>query len=115
MVKFVAIIQAILVTGKQLQELNVEEEGHKTTSRKNTLHSVLLRKLVLTASSSSVIGIAAKLLSALNKDAAEKQDIQNLFISTDGQFSEVEQLSYLRNNIILCRLLFSYFLVFILT
>ncbi|KAL8126117.1 hypothetical protein AgCh_013416 [Apium graveolens] len=87
--EFVAIIQAILVTGKQLQELHVEEEGHKTILGKHIVHSVLLRKLVLTASSSSVIGIAAKLLSSLNKNAAEKQDLQNLFISTDEQFSEV--------------------------
>lgn len=92
MVQFFAIIKAILVTGKQLQELHVEEEENKTILGKNIVHSVLLRKLVLTASSSNVIGIAAKLLSALNKDAAEKQDLQNLFISTDGQFSEVEQL-----------------------
>lgn len=87
--EFIAIIQAILVTGKQLQELHVEEEGHSTILGKNIVRSVLLRKLVMTASSSSVIGIAAKLLSALSKEAAEKQDLQNLFISTDGQFSEV--------------------------
>lgn len=55
----------------------------------NTVRSVLLRKLILTASSSSVIGTAAKLLSNLNEDAAGKQDLQNLFIITDGQFSEV--------------------------
>uniref|UniRef100_A0A166A0D6 DNA mismatch repair protein MSH3 n=1 Tax=Daucus carota subsp. sativus TaxID=79200 RepID=A0A166A0D6_DAUCS len=87
--EFIAIIKAILVAGKQLHELHVEEEGRNTIVGKNIVHSVLLRKLVLTASSSRLIGIAAKLLSSLNKDAAEKQDLQNLFISTDGQFSEV--------------------------
>ncbi|KAL1822754.1 hypothetical protein ACET3Z_009532 [Daucus carota] len=87
--EFIAIIKAILVAGKQLYELHVEEEGRNTIVGKNIVQSVLLRKLVLTASSSRLIGIAAKLLSSLNKDAAEKQDLQNLFISTDGQFSEV--------------------------
>lgn len=47
MVQFFAIIQVILVTGKQLQELHVEEEGHKPIVGKNFVHSVLLRELLI--------------------------------------------------------------------
>lgn len=68
--EFIKIIQAILVAGKQLQELLIEEEDNKHNLKMNTVHSVLLRKLILTASSSSVIGTAAKLLSSLSEDAA---------------------------------------------
>lgn len=89
MVQFIKIIQAILVAGKQLQELRIEEEDNNHNLKMNTVHSVLLRKLILTASSSSVVGSAAKLLSSLSEDAAGKQDLQNLFIINDGQFSEV--------------------------
>lgn len=89
--EFIKIIQAILVAGKQLQELLIEEEDNKHNLKMNTVHSVLLRKLILTASSSSVIGTAAKLLSSLSEDAAGKQDLQNLFIINDGQFSEVSR------------------------
>uniref|UniRef100_F6I1J5 Uncharacterized protein n=1 Tax=Vitis vinifera TaxID=29760 RepID=F6I1J5_VITVI len=54
-----------------------------------TVHSVLLRKLILTASSFGIIGNAAKLLSTLNKEAADKGDLPNLFIISSGQFPKV--------------------------
>lgn len=85
--EFIVVIQAILVTGKQLQQLHVEEENKYVQAK--TMRSLLLRKLILTASSSSVIGSAAKLLSALNKEAADQRDLCNLFIVSEGQFPEV--------------------------
>ncbi|KAJ0749945.1 putative DNA mismatch repair protein MutS/MSH [Helianthus annuus] len=78
--EFIAVIQAIIVSGKQLQQLRVEEEA---------IHSSLLKRLTLTASSSSIISTAAKLLSALNKEAAEQRDLSNLFVVSEGQFEEV--------------------------
>ncbi|CAL5323166.1 hypothetical protein CsSME_00001693 [Camellia sinensis var. sinensis] len=87
--EFVAIIQALLVAGKQLQQLQIEEEV-KGEPRK-TVRSVLLRRLILTASSSSVIGNAAKLLSTLNKEAADQGDLLNLFNISSGQFPEVAE------------------------
>lgn len=53
------------------------------------MRSPLLRRLILTASSSTVIGHASKILSALNKDAATQGDLQNLFVVSYGQFPEV--------------------------
>lgn len=53
------------------------------------MRSVLLRKVILTASSSSLISTAAKLLSELNKEAADRRDFHNLFIISDESFSEV--------------------------
>lgn len=54
------------------------------------MHSILLRKMILTASSSSVINTAARLLSALNKEAADQRDLLNLFVVADGRFPEVQ-------------------------
>ncbi|XP_034206345.1 DNA mismatch repair protein MSH3 isoform X2 [Prunus dulcis] len=88
--EFIAVIQAILYAGKQLQQLQIEEEGSKENLRGKTVRSDLLRKLICTASSSTVIGNAARLLSTLNKEAADKQDLPNLIIS-DGQFPEVAE------------------------
>ena len=88
-VKFIAVIQAILYAGKQLQQLHIEDEDNSNNMRAKTVHSGLLRKLILTASSSSVIGNAAKMLSTLNKEAADENDLQNLIIISNGQFPEV--------------------------
>ena len=54
-----------------------------------TVHSPLLGKLIMAASSLSILGTAAKLLSGLNKEAADQKDLHNLFIISDGQFPEV--------------------------
>lgn len=87
--QFVVVIQALLYAGKQLQQLHIEEEDGDQDLRVKTLHSELLRKLILTASSFSVIENAAKLLSTLNKEAAEQGDLSNLLITSNGQFPEV--------------------------
>ncbi|KAK4385004.1 DNA mismatch repair protein MSH3 [Sesamum angolense] len=82
-----AVVQAILVAGR-LRQLHIEEDENKSPQVR-TVRSVLLRKLILTASSSSVISTAARLLSMLNKEAADQRDLHNLFIISDGNFPEV--------------------------
>ncbi|KAL0400770.1 UNVERIFIED_CONTAM: DNA mismatch repair protein MSH3 [Sesamum latifolium] len=86
--EFIAVVQAILVAGRQLRQLHIEEDENKSPQVR-TVRSVLLRKLILTASSSSVISTAARLLSMLNKEAADQRDLHNLFIISDGNFPEV--------------------------
>ncbi|PHU22980.1 DNA mismatch repair protein MSH3 [Capsicum chinense] len=88
--EFIAVIQAILIAAKQLQQLCIEEDK-STNPQRETLRSVLLRKLISVASSSTVINAAAKLLSALNKEAADRHDLRNLFIISDGKFPEVAE------------------------
>eukprot|EP00268_Persea_americana_P050080 TRINITY_DN5420_c0_g1_i5.p1 TRINITY_DN5420_c0_g1~~TRINITY_DN5420_c0_g1_i5.p1 ORF type:complete len:629 (+),score=145.72 TRINITY_DN5420_c0_g1_i5:657-2543(+) len=85
--EFIAVIHAILVAGKQLQQLSLE--NNSSGRQEKTVQSPLLRRLVLTASSSTAIGDASKLLSALDKDAAARGDLQNLFVVSNGQFPEV--------------------------
>ncbi|XAR66206.1 hypothetical protein NMG60_11012345 [Bertholletia excelsa] len=87
--EFVSVIQALLVAGKQLQQLHIEEDCKDKDAMTKTVNSVLLRKLILTASSSSVIGSSVKLLSAINKEAADQGDLLNLFNNSNGQFPEV--------------------------
>ncbi|KAK1261094.1 DNA mismatch repair protein MSH3 [Acorus gramineus] len=87
--EFVAVIGAILVAGKQLQQLHLEDDENNAKKQGKTVKSTLLRRLILTASSSSFVAHAMKLLSALDKDAATRGDLQNLFIVSSGQFSEV--------------------------
>ncbi|XP_065869912.1 DNA mismatch repair protein MSH3 isoform X2 [Euphorbia lathyris] len=84
--EFIAVIQAILNAGKQLQQLHLEDNNENVQAK--NIHSALLRKLILTASS-SVVGTAAKLLSSLNKEAAECGDLPNLLVTSNGQFPEV--------------------------
>lgn len=81
-------MQAILYAGKQLQQLQIDGEYREKVTSK-TLHSALLKRLILTASSPAVIGKAAKLLSTVNKEAADQGDLLNLMIISNGQFSEV--------------------------
>ncbi|KAF5743544.1 DNA mismatch repair protein MSH3 isoform X1 [Tripterygium wilfordii] len=87
--EFIAVIEAILYTGKQLQRLNINSDFKNETVQADTVHSALLKKLILTASSASVVDNATKLLSAINKEAADKGDLPNLLIITNGQFPEV--------------------------
>ncbi|KAL5812968.1 hypothetical protein ACOSQ3_027918 [Xanthoceras sorbifolium] len=86
--EFIAVIQSILQAGKQLQRLCVEEVFNEKVPSK-AVHSVLLRKLILTAASATVVGKAAKSLSTLNKEAADQGDLPNLLIISNGQFPEV--------------------------
>ncbi|TXG70881.1 hypothetical protein EZV62_005816 [Acer yangbiense] len=86
--EFIAVIQAILYAGKQLQRLCIEEEYNEKVPSK-AVHSILLRKIILTAASATVVGKAAKFLSALNKESADQGDLPNLLIVSNGQFPEV--------------------------
>ena len=88
LLQFVSVIQATLSAGKQLQQLIADKEDN------NMLHSNLLKKLILTASSANVISSAAKMLSSINKESADQGDIKNLIIASDGRFPEVHALHY---------------------
>ncbi|GAB2265214.1 Mismatch repair protein msh3 [Dionaea muscipula] len=89
--EFIAVMQAILLAGKQLQQLKVDEDVCPKEARWNTVRSVLLRKLILIASSPSVINAAARLLSTLNAEAADKGDMLNLMIISDGEYPDVAE------------------------
>ncbi|CAN1264853.1 DNA mismatch repair protein MSH3 [Linum perenne] len=86
--EFVAVIEAILYAGKQLKRLCVQEHNNHS-DQTSSIRSVLLGTLISTVSSSSVVYTAAKLLSSVNKDAADQGDLLNLVLVSDGQFSEV--------------------------
>lgn len=88
--QFIAVVQAVLAAGRHLRQLHIEEENEDTNPQVKTVRAVLLRKLILTASSASVISVATRHLSMLNKEAADRQDLQNLFIISDGNFPEVQ-------------------------
>ncbi|CAM0904859.1 unnamed protein product [Alopecurus aequalis] len=88
--EFVGVIQAILTAGKQLKKLVIEDTDIVSSQHK-TVHSSLLRILISTASSSIVLANAVKLLSCLNKDAADQGDTLNLFIASVDQFPEVAE------------------------
>ncbi|XP_073012636.1 DNA mismatch repair protein MSH3 isoform X2 [Typha latifolia] len=86
--EFIGVIQGMLASGKQLQKLHVEDDEH-VLSQERTVKSALLRRLICMASSSAIIANAVKLLSCLNKDAADQGDLLNLFLASDDQFPEV--------------------------
>ncbi|XP_020079711.1 DNA mismatch repair protein MSH3 isoform X1 [Ananas comosus] len=86
--EFIGVIQAILTSAKQLQVLHVEDDG-VVLSQQRKVNSGLLRRLICTTSSSTIIAHAVKLLSCLNKDAADQGDMLNLFITSNDQFPEV--------------------------
>lgn len=75
--------------GKQFQQLHAEDEHNNKKVRAKTVRSVLLKKLIFTVSSSSVVGNAVKLLSTLNKEAAERGDLANLIVIHNDQFQGV--------------------------
>ncbi|KAG8638414.1 hypothetical protein MANES_14G026600v8 [Manihot esculenta] len=87
--EFISVIQAILHAGKQFQQLHAEDEHNNKKVRAKTVRSVLLKKLIFTVSSSSVVGNAVKLLSTLNKEAAERGDLANLIVIHNDQFQGV--------------------------
>lgn len=99
MLQFIGVIQAILTAGKQLRKL-VLEDTDNVSSQHRTVHSSLLRRLISTASSSAVLANAVKLLSCLDKDAADQGDMINLLISSVDQFPEVN-LSLITNRVCL--------------
>lgn len=87
--QFISVIQAILVAARHLHQLQGKQEDKIKNLQGRTVRSGLLRKLILTASSSSLISTATRLLSKLNKEAADQKDFHNLFIISDGNFPEV--------------------------
>ncbi|KAI4320021.1 hypothetical protein MLD38_033548 [Melastoma candidum] len=86
--EFIAVVQAILYTGKQLQPLIMKDSGNGQIYSQS-LQSNLLRRLVSTVSSSSLIAITTRLLSVLNFEAADQGDLSSLIIGSDSQFPEV--------------------------
>ncbi|KAG9140711.1 hypothetical protein Leryth_006910 [Lithospermum erythrorhizon] len=89
--EFIAVIQAFLIAGKQLQNLCVENECNTKSVTAGTVRSKLLRKSILAVTSSGVIDTSAKILSTLNKEAADQRDHHNLFNVSDGKFAEVAE------------------------
>nr|XP_009385995.1 PREDICTED: DNA mismatch repair protein MSH3 [Musa acuminata subsp. malaccensis] len=87
--EFIGVIHAILISGKQLQKLYVESDAGYGASQQKKVKSALLRRLISTAASPTVMGHAVKLLSSLNKDAADQGDMLNLFVSCTNQFPEI--------------------------
>uniref|UniRef100_K3Z3D0 DNA mismatch repair protein MSH3 n=1 Tax=Setaria italica TaxID=4555 RepID=K3Z3D0_SETIT len=85
--EFVGVIHSILTAGKQMQKL-VLEDIDIVSSQHKPVHSSLLRRLISTASSSTVLNTAVKLLSCLNKEAADQGDMLNLFIASVDNFPE---------------------------
>uniref|UniRef100_A0A6N2NDC5 DNA mismatch repair protein MSH3 n=1 Tax=Salix viminalis TaxID=40686 RepID=A0A6N2NDC5_SALVM len=101
--EFIAVFQAILAAGKRLKRLCIQEGHNYDEVGSKTVKSVLLKRLILAASSSNVVGNAAKLLSTLNKEAAEQGDLTNLIIISDDQFPEVararEAVQFAKENL----------------
>ncbi|GAB2227698.1 hypothetical protein Droror1_Dr00009525 [Drosera rotundifolia] len=89
--EFIAVVQAILLAGKQLRQLHAEEHVYPEDKKRNAVHSALLKKLIRIASSSGVVNTAAKLLSTLNAEAAEKGDLVNLMSVSDGAYPDVAE------------------------
>ena len=88
--QFIGVIHAILLCGKQLQKLHVEDDGDNEALEGKIVKSALLGRLILMASSSTIIAHAAKLLSSLDRGAANQGDMLNLFIASSDQFPEVQ-------------------------
>ncbi|XP_022140857.1 DNA mismatch repair protein MSH3 isoform X2 [Momordica charantia] len=87
--EFIAVVQAVLFAGKQLQKFNIDEEDDNYSSA-SMIGSKLLRKLILSASSSGLINTGAKLLSTISKEAADQGDLPNLMIiNNNDQFPKV--------------------------
>lgn len=74
--------------------LHVEDDG-VALSQQRKVNSGLLRRLICTASSSTIIAHALKLLSCLNQDAADQGDMLNLFITSNDQFPEVRNVIFI--------------------
>ncbi|MCO5591882.1 hypothetical protein L7F22_045875 [Adiantum nelumboides] len=93
--EFVAVIQALLTTVRQLQQICPNEEENVTlesdVEKSCTFRSALLKRLFAAASSSVVSEHASRLLSFLNKEAASTGDKQNLFICGTGKYPMVEK------------------------
>lgn len=89
MLQFITVMHALLLVGKQLQRLHLDDGRSNMETNEKIVRSGLLRRLILTASSSSVISHAAKLVSSLNKDAADQGDMLHLFNLSQSEFPDV--------------------------
>lgn len=87
--KFIAVIEAILLAGKQLQRLGINQVGETRSMQFATVRSSFLRKLISVVSSPAVVDNAAKLLSTLNKEGAARGDLLDILITSNDQFPEV--------------------------
>ncbi|EPS68610.1 hypothetical protein M569_06157 [Genlisea aurea] len=83
--EFASVVEAISVAGRRLRPLCNSDEEKKRPEVK----SKLLRKLILTAASSAVTDAASKFMSSIDREAADKRDFRNLFITDNGNFDEV--------------------------
>ncbi|KAL0659763.1 hypothetical protein Bca4012_080348 [Brassica carinata] len=89
--EFIAVIEAILLAGKQLQRLGIKQDCETRSMQSATVRSSLLRKLISVVSSPAVVDNAAKLLSALNKEGAARGDLLDILITSSNQFPELAE------------------------
>ncbi|CAH8384456.1 unnamed protein product [Eruca vesicaria subsp. sativa] len=89
--EFIAVIEAILLAGKQLQRLGIKQDCETRSMQSATVRSSLLRKLISVVSSPVVVDNAAKLLSALNKEGAARGDLLDILITSNNQFPELAE------------------------
>ncbi|KAH7691828.1 DNA mismatch repair protein MSH3 protein [Dioscorea alata] len=89
--EFISVIHMILLAGKQLQKLHIGDDDCNDNVQVMTVKSTLLRRLIVTASSPSIIAHSTKLLSCLNRSAADQGDILNIFNAGNDQFLEVSR------------------------
>ncbi|CAA6655635.1 unnamed protein product [Spirodela intermedia] len=87
--EFITVMHTILLVGKQLQRLHLDDDRSNMETNEKIVRSGLLRRLIMTASSSSVISHSAKLVSCLNKDAADQGDMLHLFNLSQSEFPDV--------------------------
>ncbi|KAJ4899490.1 DNA mismatch repair protein MSH3 [Raphanus sativus] len=89
--EFIAVIEAILLAGKQLQRLGINQVGETRSMQFATVRSSFLRKLISVVSSPAVVDNAAKLLSTLNKEGAARGDLLDILITSNDQFPELAE------------------------
>ncbi|KAL0738972.1 hypothetical protein Bca4012_015182 [Brassica carinata] len=89
--EFIAVVEAILLAGKQLQRLGINQDCETRSLQSETVRSSLLRKLISVVSSPAVVDNAAKLLSALNKEGAARGDLLDILITSSNQFPELAE------------------------
>ncbi|CAD5329035.1 unnamed protein product [Arabidopsis thaliana] len=89
--EFIAVMEAILLAGKQIQRLGIKQDSEMRSMQSATVRSTLLRKLISVISSPVVVDNAGKLLSALNKEAAVRGDLLDILITSSDQFPELAE------------------------
>lgn len=92
--QFVSVIQGLITAANQLRRLRLHKEEDDMVTEEDShcvegVRSILLRRLLASASSAAMSEHAAHLLSALNTDAAAFGDKLNLFHCRNGTFPEV--------------------------